>query len=215
MTEQQLAFWDTISIFRNEGLLPYVMLIGSWAEYIFQHHLATGYQANLKTRDVDFLYPNLNRPQNQKIRIVERMEERGFIYTVDRLSGVGKFIKEDFLELEFVTRVLGEGQPVNKIPSLNIKAEGLREVNILANYPLMVECNGFSITVPEPEAYILQKLFAYPTRKPEYKIEKDIQSVKELLHHINVDRLKQIYSDMPKKSQKTISETKAEHFIEF
>ena len=215
MTAQQLAFWDTISIFRNEGLLPYVMLIGSWAEYIFQHHLATGYQANLKTRDVDFLYPNLNRPQNQQIRIVERMEEKGFIYVVDRLSGVGKFIKEDYLELEFITRVLGEGQPVNKIPSLNIKAEGLREVNMLARYPLAVECNGFSITVPEPEAYILQKLFAYPTRKPEYKKEKDIQSVKELLRHINIDRLKRIYSDMPKKSQKTISKTKAEHFIEF
>ena len=53
MTEQQLAFWDTISVFHDERLLPYVMLIGSWAEYIYQHHLATGYQANLRTRDVD------------------------------------------------------------------------------------------------------------------------------------------------------------------
>ena len=215
MTEQQLAFWDTISVFHDEGLLPYVMLIGSWAEYIFQYHLTTGYQAYFKTRDVDFLYPNLYRPQNWQIRIVERMEEKGFVYIEDRLSGVGKFIKEDFLELEFVTCVLGEGQPVNKIPSLNIKAEGLREVNMLAVYPLVVECNGFSITVPEPEAYILQKLFAYPTRKPEYKKEKDIQSVRELLRHIDVDRLKQIYSDIPKYIQKTINKTKAEHFIEF
>ena len=119
MTEQQLAFWDTISVFHNEGLLPYVMLIGSWAEYIYQHHLATGYQANLRTRDVDFLYPNLNRPQNKQIRIVERMEE------------------------------------------------------------------------------------------------KDIQSVKELLHYINVDRLKKIYSEMPKKVQKKIDKTQAEHFIGF
>ena len=149
MTEQQAAFWDTVSVFHNEGLLPFVMLIGSWAEYIYQYHIESGFQANLKTRDVDFLYPNLNKPQNREIRIIKSLEEKGFIYMVDRLSGVGKFIKEDFLELEFITRVLGEGQPVNKIPSLNIRAEGLREVNMLAAYPLTVKCNSFIITVPE------------------------------------------------------------------
>ena len=215
MTEQQTAFWDMISIFENEGLLPYVMLIGSWAEYIYQHHLDSGFQANLRTRDVDFLYPNINKPQNREISLTKSMREKGFIYVEDRLSGVGKFIKEDFLELEFITRALGKGKPVNKIPILNINAEGLREVNMLASYPLVVDCNNYSITVPEPEAYILQKLFAYPTRKPAYKKAKDIQAVKELINHINIDRLKEIYDGMPKKTQRIVGETQAEHFINF
>ena len=214
MTEQQMAFWDTISAFHDEGLLPHVMLIGSWAEYIYQHHLAD-FQANLRTRDVDFLYPNLYRPKNQRIEIVKSLENKGFMYMVDRLSGVGKFIKEDYLVLEFITLALGKGEPVNTIPSLNIKAEGMREVNMLAQFPVDIECNGFVITVPEPEAYILQKLSAYPTRKPEYKKEKDIQAVRELLQHIDLDRLKQILSTITKKAQKNVSAVQAEHFIEF
>jgi len=41
MTEQQTAFWDTIKVF-EEGLLPYVMVIGLWAEYIYQHYYISG-----------------------------------------------------------------------------------------------------------------------------------------------------------------------------
>ena len=31
---QENAFWETIKIFEDEGLLPYIMIVGSWAEYI-------------------------------------------------------------------------------------------------------------------------------------------------------------------------------------
>ena len=154
MTEQQTAFWEAIDVFDKEGLLPYVMLIGSWAEYIYQFHLKSEFKANLKTRDVDFLYPNLNRPKASDIKIIKGLSEKGFVYKEDYMSGVGKFIKEDLLELEFITRALGKGQSINEIPSLNIKAEGLRVVNMLADYPLELDCNNFIITVPEPEAYI-------------------------------------------------------------
>jgi len=34
--EQEKEFWNIIEAFKAEGLLPYVMLIGSWAEYIYQ-----------------------------------------------------------------------------------------------------------------------------------------------------------------------------------
>ena len=36
MTEQQKEFWGILEIFKNENLLPYVMLIGSWAEFIYE-----------------------------------------------------------------------------------------------------------------------------------------------------------------------------------
>jgi hypothetical protein len=215
MSRQQTAFWDTIDVFNKEGLLPYVMLIGSWAEYIYQFYFKTDFTPNLKTRDVDFLYPNLSKPKEHGIKIIKSMESKGFIYAEDYMSGVGKFVKEDLLELEFITRALGRGQSINEIPSLNIKAEGMREVNMLADYPLELDCNDFMITVPEPEAYILQKLFINPIRTPDYKKEKDIQSVRELMKHVNKNRIQQIFNEMPTKTQKIVVEMKRKHFIEF
>ena len=215
MTDQQKAFWDLIGVFDTEGLLPHVMLVGSWAEYLYQHHLTSGFEANLRTRDVDFLYPNINRPKGNEINIVQGMREKGFIYTEDYISGVGKFVKEDLLELEFLTRILGNGQSINKIPSLNIKAEGLRAINMLAKYPLALNFDDLIITVPEPEAYILQKLLSNPKRTPEYKKDKDIQAVRVLLAHVDNGRVQQIFSEMSRKERKIVSEVKARCFIDF
>ena len=214
MTEQQAAFWDAIDVFDKEGLLPYVMLIGSWAEYVYQNHLMSGFYANLRTRDVDFLYPNLNRPQKYDINIFQSMQEKGFAYKEDVLSGVGKFVKEDLLELEFITRVLGKGHHIYEIPSLKIKAEGLRNANMLADYPLELDCENYIITVPEPEAYIVQKLLINSTRVPKSKQDKDIQAIRELLNYANKKRVREIFADRPEKEQKIIKETADKHFIE-
>lgn len=214
MHEQQAAFWDAIEVFDRAGLLPYVMLIGSWAEYIYQFHLKSDFHPNLRTRDIDFLYVNLNRP-DRDINLFSRLKEKGFVYKEDSVSGVGKFVKEDLLELEFITRVLGKGQATYKIPSIGIEAEGLRIVNMLADYPLELECNGHVITVPEPEAYILQKLLTNPTRTPESKKEKDIQAVRELLKHIEKDRVRQIFDKMPKRSQKNVDLVCKAYFFDF
>ena len=34
--EQENAFWQTIKVFKDIGLLQHVMVIGSWAEYAFR-----------------------------------------------------------------------------------------------------------------------------------------------------------------------------------
>jgi len=211
--EQQTAFWDAIEVFDRSGLLPYVMLIGSWAEYIYQFHFTSNFRPNLRTRDIDFLYVNLNRPEKD-IKLFSELKKKGFVYKEDSVSGVGKFVKEDLLELEFITRVLGKGQATYKIPSIGIEAEGLRIVNILADYPLKILCNSHEIVVPEPEAYVLQKLLTNPTRTPESKKEKDMLAVRELLKHINKGRTCQIFDDMPKKSQKIVNSVCEAYFID-
>jgi len=100
MTEQEKAFWDAIGVFEKEGLLPYVMLIGSWAEYLYELHLKSNFKASLMTRDADFLYRNIRRPKERDIRIKNSLKDKGFIYNESRLSEVGKFVKENILELE-------------------------------------------------------------------------------------------------------------------
>jgi len=79
LKEQENAFWEAIDAFDKEGLLPYVMLIGSWAEYIYQFYFKSGFVPNLKTRDVDFLYLNLRRRKND-INITSALLEKGFVY---------------------------------------------------------------------------------------------------------------------------------------
>jgi len=214
VTDQQQAFRDIIDVFNKEGVLPYVMLIGSWAEYIYQSCLIPGFRANLRTSDVDFLYTNLKKPQNRKLSIIEGLKEKGFLYVESRGSAVGKFVKEDLLELEFLTRALGEGRQVNCIPSLNINAVGLRELNMLGNYPLVLDYQGFKVTVPEPEAYVLHKLLINQKRKSGKK-EKDIESVEGLMSYIDLERAIMILASLPKKNQRAIDATMALHHIRF
>ncbi|MDR2533116.1 MAG: nucleotidyltransferase domain-containing protein [Oscillospiraceae bacterium] len=213
LKKQENAFWEAIDAFDKEGLLPYVMLIGSWAEYIYQFYFKSEFAPNLKTRDVDFLYLNLRRPKND-INITSALREKGFIYAEDRLSGVGKFIKEDLLELEFITRVIGKEKRTYKIPSIGIEAEALRVVNMLADYPLELECRDYILIVPEPGAYILQKLLTNPVRVPPSKKEKDIQAVRELLKHINIKRLHEIFDKLTDKNKKTIMSVCEKNYID-
>ena len=219
MTEQQKEFWGILEIFKKEGLLPYVMLIGSWAEFIYELEMKDTFKANLKTRDVDFVYTNINKP-SKDIRIIQRLAEKGFVYKEDFLTGVGKFLKEDLLELEFLTRAFGAGKSVNNIPSLNIKAESLRDINMLVDYPMDVTIssnvdseNNFTIIVPEKEAYVLQKMMINESRKPEYKKEKDIQSVEGLLAFVDPVRLNEIFSSLTPKMQNKIIATNIKYAV--
>lgn len=211
--EQELVFWDIIDTFKAEELLSHVMLVGSWAELLYQHYFNSEYQSSLRTTDVDFLYRNLHRPK-KCINISESLREKGFIYSESRMTGIGKFSKEGILDIEFLIRAIGKGDPQYiKIPSLGIVAIALREVNMLAEYPLVISIKDYDVTVPEPEIYILQKLLINPLRKSEDKKEKDMQSVRELLPYINGERLKYIFDRLSKKQQIVIKRVCKVNFI--
>ncbi|MCE5189857.1 MAG: nucleotidyltransferase domain-containing protein [Eubacteriales bacterium] len=186
--EQQQAFWDTIKTLHEVGILPYIMLIGSWAEYLYPYLFDSEFEPNIRTRDVDFFYRNLKLP-DEPVRFVEAMKQNGFLYQVDTISEVARFYKEDLLEIEFLTKVIGSGsQSVYLIKGLGIKAEGLRIINILDDYATEVTRNGYRITVPLPAAYVVQKLLANPTRVPASKKAKDIASVLNLVEHIKASK---------------------------
>jgi len=214
IAEQEKEFWSIIETFKTEDLLPYVMLIGSWAEYIYQALFESGFKASLRTTDVDFLYKNLHQPKNKDINIVKALADKGFVYRQDRNSGAARFLKEGVLDIEFLIRVLGKGDPQHqKIPSLGIVGIGLRDVNMLERYPLMVEVRDCIIIVPEPEIYVLHKtLISSNRRKPEKK-EKDLDSVRNLLPYINKEHMRTMFIDLGKKQQKTIEENNKKYYL--
>lgn len=82
--EQEEAFWQTIKAFKEIGLLQHVMIIGSWVEYLFPSLFDTDFMPNLKTRDVDFFYKNINIPK-EKINIVQKLKEIGYVYKEGKL----------------------------------------------------------------------------------------------------------------------------------
>lgn len=219
--EQEAAFWLTIKAFKEIGLLQHVMIIGSWAEYLFPSLFETDFMPNLKTRDVDFFYRNINIPK-EKINVIQKLKDIGYVY--DEVDGISRFYKEDLLELEFLTRVLGAGTEERMdIKPLGITSEGLRVINILSNFAREVDVTGsngeeYTITIPEPAVYVIQKILTNPIRKPQEKKAKDIAAVKELLYHIEKStehkiKLNEVYKTLSAKQLKTVKQVCEENQI--
>lgn len=195
------------------------MIIGSWAEYLFRPLFETRFIPNIKTRDVDFFYRNINIPSHQ-VPLISKLLECGFVHETDRYSEVSRFYKEDFLEVEFLTRSIGSGSKmVYSIRSLGIKSEGLRIINMLADYACQIERNGYDLIVPEPAAYIMQKILANPTRVPISKRDKDMLAVEEILVHIKQSvyhsmKLNEVYGNLTTKQKETVNRVVTEYHID-
>ena len=122
-----------------------------------------------------FFYRNINIPK-EKINVVQKLKDIGYVY--DEVDGISRFYKEDLLELEFLTRVLGAGTEGRMdIKHIGITSEGLRVINILSNFAREIEVTGtdgeiYTITVPEPAVFAIQKILTNPTRKPPEKNKK-------------------------------------------
>ena len=84
---------------------------------------------------------------------------------------------------------------------------------MLDNYPLYLDCDKYTIIVPEPEAYILQKLLINPKRKDVEKREKDMRSIQVLIPHISKDRINEILDNLTKKQQNTITDVCKDNFV--
>lgn len=216
---QKEAFWEMINMFEEIGLLKYVMIIGSWAEFIYIDVFKTEFVPNIRTRDVDLFYKNLQIPK-EKIPLVSELNKLGYLQEVDCLHGISRFYKEELLEIEFLTKELGRGgKGYYSIESLGIRVEGLRGLNLLAHYPLKVEKEEHIIIVPEPSAYVVHKLLINKSRKEEYKKRKDIESIKEILYHINKSedhsiRLNEIISTLTKRQHNILTQVLLENKID-
>jgi len=214
MTEQQKAFEEVLDVFNEKKLIPYIMIIGTWAEYLYQECIYNNFTANLKTRDVDILYTNIRKPNvTASIGIKSALAEKGFMYKEDVVTNVGKLVKEDLLEIEFITRSLRYKSEIYHIPALGINAVGLLDAKILAKYPTKVNYMGKTVVVPEPEAYVLQKLLINSTRKID-KQEKDIASVENLAHYINKNRLFELRKNLTNKEKVKVEATIAKYALE-
>lgn len=172
--------YEVLYLFQKLGLNRHIALIGSWVEFFYDEFFKDDYYPEIATRDIDFLYRNLRIP-DYEIPLVESLKEYGFIYDEHPLSKTARFYKEGIVELEFMTRVIGQDHINYEIESIGIIAEGLRDLNLLDKHCVEIHRNGFSVFIPQPAAYVVHKILINEKRMKQNKNEKDMRSIKNLL----------------------------------
>lgn len=59
-------FWEIIDLLDKENALNHLIVIGSWAEYLYeQSGLLSGFRSELRTRDIDFVIRNKRKPNSK------------------------------------------------------------------------------------------------------------------------------------------------------
>lgn len=201
---QETEFLKFIKLLDNNGCLSHVILVGSWAEFLYDKgNLLPKFVSNLRTLDVDFMVKNLHKPK-EKIDIVKLARDDGFLVEKDRLFGTTKIINPEGLEIEFLIAKRGAGNEVSVKTNLGVTAQSLRHLAILSKYTKIVEFFNMDIEVPLPEAFVIHKIIINNERKE--KKEKDKISINSIYKHIDKTKFKEIYETLTLKEQKIVTE---------
>lgn len=199
-------FWSFIRLLGEHGLLQHVTLIGSWAEYIYaQSNLLPGFDANLRTLDIDFLVRNRKRPA-PGISLAGIAQEAGYIIDYDTLTEATKIYSPGGMEIEFLVHQLGLGDKAVLETNLGVNAQALRHLSMLKDHARAVSVFGFDVLVPLPEAYALHKLIIQPMRGK--KREKDKEALHSLLPYLDPQVFRAIFADLTKNERKTVTDQK-------
>jgi hypothetical protein len=204
-SEQQTEFLKVIKLFHDNDCLKHVVLIGSWAEFLYQQTglIPSGTTA-LRTLDIDFLVRNLRRPM-PPVNLETLAREQGYIVDNDLLLGTTKIRTASRLEIEFLIAQRGAGIESVYKTALGVTAQGLHGLDFLSVNTVSVSWFDNEITVPTPEAYVLHKIIINGERNKEEKKLKDRNSVLAMFPHIDLKKYNVLLEECTKKERKKIS----------
>lgn len=204
MSIQQKEFTRFIKLLSDNDCLRHVILVGSWAEYIYeQTGLLKGFDANIKTLDIDFLLINLRKPNPPK-NISILAKEAGYIVQNDVLDGTTKILDKEGLEIEFLINKVGAGLESTLRTNLGVVAQSLRHMDVILRHKLEIDYLGININAPVPEAYVLHKIIINTQRKA--KQEKDRLAIIHMWEYLDKGTLVGVYNELTKKEQKTVND---------
>lgn len=189
MSIQQKEFIKFIKLLDDNDCLEHVILIGSWAEFLYRElGVLDGFETNIKTLDIDFLLKNMRRPMPER-NIIPLVKEAGYLVERDVLNGTTKIYDKNGLESTLKT-------------NLGVTAQSLRHLNILSANTINVSYIGMNITIPEPEAYAVHKMVINLERGR--KQEKDCQAILNIWPYLYKKKAIDIITKLTKKEQKTV-----------
>lgn len=198
-----------IKLLSDNDLLQHVILVGSWAEYIYKKTdvLPEGYDPLIRTRDVDFLLKNMRKP-TPPVSLIALAREEGYLVNEDRLNNTTKFLKNDF-EVEFLIEQKGAGTMPTLYTNLGVTAQALRHMNILSSNTMNVRYLEFDITLPCPEAYAIHKIIINSERKR--KAEKDLKAILNIWGYLDAEKIAEIQEKLTKKERQVFKAFLTEH----
>ena len=179
--ERDEAFWKLIGALDRAGVLQHVMIIGTWAEWLYTDYfeqIAGVGEVRVdigKTHDIDVYLRSYLMEIDGAERLKDNLRDAGFLPGSDCK---GTFFLGG-IEVEFLAGTAGVGEGIVEIPSVGIKAERLSDLSLFEL--AWVEKNGYRICIPTPASYVAQKLCINPTRRPERKRAQDTRKVEVLL----------------------------------
>ena len=71
-SSQKQTFWQTIALFHDVGVLEHIVVVGSWAEYLYQESgVIPGFRSSFRTQDFDVLLRNIWLPKTSLDLVTE------------------------------------------------------------------------------------------------------------------------------------------------
>ena len=204
-------FYNFIRCLQDAACLPHVVVIGSWAEYLYhENNMLQGYVPSMQTIDVDFLVTNLNRPK-EKSDLVNIARKKGFIYEEEQSTGVSRFVGMDNYEVEFLIQQRGSG--IDKLPrtKIGVNAQQLTHLSVLSRNQITVSYERIPVQVPLPEAYVIQKMIVNDRRG--IKKQKDIEKIKAIYPFLDTDEYNRIKDTLMKKEKRIVEKFETEQLL--
>jgi len=159
---------------QEAGVLDEAMVIGSWCIYFYRDYFAeTDYTSSIRTRDIDFLLPRHLKFKGE-IDLAELFKDLGFVIDFSP-KGAFRLVHPELI-IDFLVPERGEGDDnPYPLPQLGLNAQKLRFLEILLENPMKIEVDDFTLTLPHPAAFALQKLIISWRRPKEEKKLKERQ----------------------------------------
>lgn len=202
MNIQQKQFLKFIKLLKDNDLLEHVVLVGSWAEFVYKKSgLLNGFEPNIKTLDLDFLIKNLRKPNPPK-SLMTIAQEEGYLVEQDYMTEITKIFDKEGLEIEFLLGKRGAGHEIAFRTNIGVVAQTLRHMDILLYNSITVNCLSMDIDIPKPEAYVIHKIIINNQRKD--KIEKDKQAIINLIPYLNKEEFECIFNKLNNKEKKCV-----------
>ena len=194
-----------LKLLNDNGVLPYIIIAGSWAEYVYsQANVLPGFSLSLRTLDIDFLIKNIRKPVKPISILGFTKGKNGYIVEHDYLQETTKITTPGGLEVEFLVNQLGSGSSKVLETNLGVNAQALRHMEHIIKNAITVDLFGMNAQVPCPESYVLHKMLINDVRGSKKKV-KDREAITRLLPYINFEKLSFLYQEFTKKEKSRIN----------
>lgn len=154
-------FNEILKVINEFELTDNLIIIGSWAYYIYQNYVFKDkiLPESLKTLDVDILISrNTKFNKAKKLNMINILEKLDYCWYQKLDSEVDKFQKADF-EIEFLTETKSKGlEKKYYFENIGINAKTIKYLNLLSENKIKLSINDFQVSVPPPLNYSLHKL---------------------------------------------------------